>query len=521
MAQLCAVVGFPPAPPVPPAVQMSGFDLVPVDGGAPVHLPPGETVLGRGPLLGVSDKRVSRHHGLLENRNGQLRIKPTHLNPCFIQSSLGDDPRPLQKDSWYPLHHGDLFSLLPGQFIYKVVAVGGEESTLSQIFEEEELAGSPEPHVEPDRGQTPPREDSTGAAPSNGEEDSGPNRSLSQRDSARAKEVEDDRGDVAPSVIKERVLPAWMMSAAAASHGSSSSPKVQSAVRTGQAAAGASTSTKRAAAKQTTPTAAPSPEEAGLSEEEEARPRKRRRKTADEEEARSKTDVRSEETKVGYQSGSNRSEISDESDNFTVEVEEEGKAGEMSTADRTTRTRASDISESEREDKRSKNGRQTAKRAESVGSNSGSASVPARSKPRPRTPCSYGKDCYRKNPVHFQECSHPGDTDYEEEEEEEVEKADRPECPYGTDCYRKNPLHRKEYKHTKKPARTARTVPKGRPAGDEDEDEDLGDDDSFIDDDSEDVGDDSDYVPPDSDDSGKEDIKRLQKEATVFLKRRK
>lgn len=43
----------------------------------------------------------------------------------------------------------------------------------------------------------------------------------------------------------------------------------------------------------------------------------------------------------------------------------------------------------------------------------------------------------RKNPLHFQECSHPGDTDYEEEEpEEEGEESERPECPYGTDCYR-------------------------------------------------------------------------------------
>ncbi len=33
---------------------MSGFDLVPVDGGELIHLPPGETVLGRGPFLGVS-----------------------------------------------------------------------------------------------------------------------------------------------------------------------------------------------------------------------------------------------------------------------------------------------------------------------------------------------------------------------------------------------------------------------------------------------------------------------------------
>lgn len=38
----------------PPQFEMSGFHLVPEAGGEPVHLPPGETVLGRGPLLGVS-----------------------------------------------------------------------------------------------------------------------------------------------------------------------------------------------------------------------------------------------------------------------------------------------------------------------------------------------------------------------------------------------------------------------------------------------------------------------------------
>lgn len=70
-------------------------------------------------------------------------------------------------------------------------------------------------------------------------------------------------------------------------------------------------------------------------------------------------------------------------------------------------------------------------------------------------------------------------------------------------------------------ASTRRTVPKKAQADEEDEDEDFGDDDSFIDDDSEDVGDDSDYAPPVSDDSGKEDIKGLQKEAKAFLKRRK
>lgn len=51
------------------------------------------------------------------------------MNPCFIQSSLTDDPRPLQKDSWFCLQDGDLFSLLPGQLIYRVVAVCDGDSS--------------------------------------------------------------------------------------------------------------------------------------------------------------------------------------------------------------------------------------------------------------------------------------------------------------------------------------------------------------------------------------------------------
>ncbi|KAG8014510.1 Aprataxin and PNK-like factor [Nibea albiflora] len=470
---------------------MSDFDLVPVDGGDPIHLPPGETVVGRGPLLRVNDKRVSRHHGLLENLNRELRLKPTHVNPCFVQSSLTDDPRPLQRDSWYPLHHGDLFSLLPGQYIYKVVAVGGGDRTSrnSQMFEEEEeeeeegLPVSHKPDVEPpppirqDSGQTPPDEEPTAAALSNQDDTpDSPERSLNKRRSSRSK-----------------------------------------------GAAAASTSTKRTAAK---PAKTSSPEEAEFSEEE--MPKKRRRKMHVEEEeekaAPSKTDVPSERPTVRLQTESNRSEVSDEADRFTMEVEEEERGGGASTAHINTMTPPYEGKQPENEDKKLKNGRQTTKRAEPVGSNSGSVPGAAALKPHLRTPCPYGKDCYRKNPIHFQECSHPGDTDYEEEEEteEETEEADRPECPYGTDCYRKNPLHRKEYKHTKRPAYTTRTIPKKTPAGDEDEDEDEDlEDDSFINDDSEDVGDDSDYIPPDSDDSGKEDIKRLQKEAKAFVKRRK
>ncbi|XP_044045360.1 aprataxin and PNK-like factor isoform X4 [Siniperca chuatsi] len=447
-----------------------GFDLVPVDGdgGAPIHLPPGETVLGRGPLLAVSDKRVSRLHGLLENLDGRLRLKPKQSDvwrrrtSCFSRARCGSTSGGVE----------------PG---------GGRRSRqkFEQGLQTRNRAGSYIMSISVEGG------------------------------SAQPKEVEEDQSDVSPSAARRRVLPAWMMAAAAAAHSSSSSPKVQSAAKRSKGPAAASTGAKRAAAKRATPAKTSSPEEAELSQEE--MPKKRRRKMSDEEAAQSKTDVPSERPTVRLQSESNGSEVSDESDGFAVEADEEGRGGATFTADVNATTRTYAIRQPENEGKKSKNGRQMTERSESVGSNGGSASGPAPSKPRLRAPCPYGKDCYRKNPVHFQECSHPGDTDYEEEEEEE--EADRPECPYGTDCYRKNPLHRKEYKHTEKPASTSRTVPRKPPA--DDEDEDFGDDDSFINDDSEDVGDDSDYVPPDSDDSGKEDIKGLQKEAKAFVKRRK
>ncbi|KAM9857299.1 aprataxin and PNK-like factor [Aulostomus maculatus] len=461
---------------------MSGFDLIPVGGGDPIHLPPGETVLGRGPFLGVSDKRVSRHHGLLENLNGQLRLKPTHLNPCFLQSPPTDEPQALQKDTWQPLHHGDVFSLLPGQFIYEVVAVGGGNSTLrnSQIIEKE---GAPLVPAEPDvellpavRELTPPPEEAASAAVSKQDETNVPNRRLNQGEAALTQELE----NVPSPACRRRVLPAWMMAAVAAPHSSSSiSPK------------GLKRRKEPAAAKEATPPTTCSPEEAELREE------KPRKKKISDEEAQDKTKLTARRlTDV------NKVEESKDSGSIAMETDEEGQHMEKL---------ISDISDPD--NKKSKKRQSRTKKVESVDSRGGSAPGP-----RLRQPCPYGKDCYRKNPVHFQEHSHPGDTDYEDEEEDEEEEVERPECPYGADCYRKNPLHRKEFNHTRRPARSTRAAPK-KPAGDDDdEDEDLEDSDSFVNDDSEDVGDDSDYVPPDD---GGEDIKALQREARAFMKRRK
>uniref|UniRef100_A0A8D1BRJ0 Aprataxin and PNK-like factor n=1 Tax=Sus scrofa TaxID=9823 RepID=A0A8D1BRJ0_PIG len=125
-----------------------GFELQPQDGGPRVALAPGETVIGRGPLLGITDKRVSRRHAILEVVDGQLRIKPIHTNPCFYQSSEKSQFLPLKTNLWCWLNPGDSFSLLVDKYIFRVFSTHSEmemECTLrnSQMLDEDELNETP------------------------------------------------------------------------------------------------------------------------------------------------------------------------------------------------------------------------------------------------------------------------------------------------------------------------------------------------------------------------------------------
>lgn len=67
-----------------------------------------------------------------------------------------------------------------------------------------------------------------------------------------------------------------------------------------------------------------------------------------------------------------------------------------------------------------------------------------------RPVCPFGASCYRKNPVHRAEHSHPGDSDYEDSKQSndmDDNDDDKPECPFGKSCYRQNPQHKRDFKH--------------------------------------------------------------------------
>ncbi|GIY84597.1 aprataxin and PNK-like factor [Caerostris extrusa] len=106
---------------------MSQITLKPLDDGQkPVEIPLGKTTIGRGPLLGCSDKKVSRNHAVLEvTSKGEVFLTPTHVNPCFYQPTADNPGQILQKDIPHKLRNGDSFSLLPRAYRYQVIVVGG------------------------------------------------------------------------------------------------------------------------------------------------------------------------------------------------------------------------------------------------------------------------------------------------------------------------------------------------------------------------------------------------------------
>ncbi|NWR87708.1 APLF factor, partial [Furnarius figulus] len=144
---------------------------------------------------------------------------------------------------------------------------------------------------------------------------------------------------------------------------------------------------------------------------------------------------------------------------------------------------------------------------------SADASESSRQIQHKRTPCMYGSACYRKNPVHFQQFSHPNDDDYHDMGMVTQDDDDnRPECPYGTACYRKNPQHKLEYKHS---------APPGKKAVEKDGANEYDLSDSFIDDEEEEPTDEDSDWEPSSEEKDDEDVETLVQEARRFVKTKK
>ncbi|XP_054557657.1 aprataxin and PNK-like factor isoform X4 [Talpa occidentalis] len=451
-----------------------GFELQSQDGGPRVALAPGETVIGRGPLLGITDKRVSRRHAILEVVGGQLRIKPIHTNPCFYQSSEKSQLLPLKTNLWHWLNPGDRFSLLVDKYIFCVFSTYSEtemEYTLrnSQMLDEDDILN------ETPKSSLMNLPDETMGAPQweRSPEIAETQTAMENSVSFLGKCTNFSKQQPNPGQRK-RILPTWMLTENVSDQNLpvpviSEDNNIQE-------------SGKMGICKNKT--------QGNITQQ--------RRKRLISSESSEGTSAEQDTGKKCRDADQEESVIS------SKEIPQSFSATTLSY------TQMNNIKSDTRRNKISK---EEPGRTDSVPQGSEENKVK-------RTSCMYGANCYRKNPVHFQHFSHPGDSDYGSMQVTCQDEADdQPECPYGASCYRKNPQHKIEYRHSTLPVSNT---------SDEDNDN-VGQpneynlNDSFLDDEEEEyepTDEDSDWEPG-KEDQEKEDVEELLKEAKKFMKRKK
>lgn len=492
---------------------MEGYKLEETESKATHSIPQGETMIGRGAFLGVADKRVSRNHAVLEVVDDKLRIKPIHVNPCFYQASHNNTFIPLKRDEWFWLHSGDCISLLPDKYSFRVIAQHPiQEATQrnSQALDEGcELNNGSACSTSDCGAKTEVEEPSCSGMDNIKPVSSRPcekrkDENCSDLSSAITFKVDVEQSRPAP---RKRTLPKWMLQGDLTIQ-SLPSPVVKAGKKRRNVTADR---TKKSVEdgtekRQRHPIKSRDDGDEGVLKKSKVPVQTEDLPGTSTEVVPERVERESSAEPVIENEGEMEVESCDHSPCPSPRLEPSGSPAESS-ATKPCQTSDSPAGHND------------------IGQNGRSPQTAQQASNR-RTPCMYAERCYRKNPVHFQEFSHPGDSDYRDSGSQEDDYDDRPECPYGTDCYRKNPQHKLEYKHTKPPGRRLRkrTTKKAKKNDDSDNDGEPNEydlEDSFIDDDEEEEEDftdeDSDWMP-DSEEKDSEDVNQLVKEAKRFVK---
>ncbi|XP_036190185.1 aprataxin and PNK-like factor isoform X1 [Myotis myotis] len=439
-----------------------GFELQPRDGGPRVALAPGETVIGRGPLLGITDKRVSRRHAILEVVGGQLRIKPIHTSPCFYQSSEKSQLLPLKTNLWHWLNPGDSFSLFVDKYIFRVFSTYSEtelDCTFrnSQMLDEDDILNEiPESSLVnlPDKTTGAPQlEGSTGIATTqtsttNSVSFAGECSGISKQQSNPAQ--------------RKRILPAWMLT----DLGDQNLPAPVTSENNVNQKSGREGFCKNKTQEYITQQGRKRLISPGSSQSTSAEQDTGKKcRNADQEESVISSKEMPQTVSAVTLSNMDVSNKKTNALRNEIPTEGLGKVSEDEIITKGTRNKEETVSCSE--------SCSSAQGKSSHGESQGSCPGPSSDPSNPatlhakaadpvlqgseenkvkRTSCMYGANCYRKNPVHFQHFSHPGDNDYGGVKVMCQDLTDdRPECPYGESCYRKNPQHKIEYRHSTLP----------------------------------------------------------------------
>ncbi|VEN51331.1 unnamed protein product [Callosobruchus maculatus] len=359
----------------------------------------GDHVIGRGDLK-CNDKRVSRRHAIISVRDDAAELKAIHINPCFFKSSNGKSIKTLAQDTNIELHDGDMFALVADKFWFRVKLMNGkgvdDDRRLSKRNQNDEQETSSNKRAKIDvTSNTQDRPVDTTKFLEN----------IQQIVSEDYRNTLDDSNNDS----NESVDLLTLMQTRENELDSNSSLNATQNVETQNNGQDHSEAEKLSNSEAE---AASNPENIYQTTEDDA----------------------TKETNIAENSYSKSEPVSvktepkeDEDDSLKTEVPE----GFSATVKKEPKIEPTEY-----------DSRGASSSSAAAASTSGTSNKIAR-----RDRCWYGASCYRKNPIHRQDFSHPGDADYDSDPDD-----DRPSCPFGNGCYRTNMDHRRQYKHSARPA---------------------------------------------------------------------
>ncbi|CAF0783466.1 unnamed protein product [Adineta steineri] len=446
---------------------VGSVELIPIAEGTRITVKENEKVIvGRGSSLGCNEKKISRHHAeLLLKDDGTLWITPTHANPVFFRPLNGKTIQ-LQKDIQRELKDGDQIGLLPSTFFFRVsfsTDVNNNndrnDSDSDSLYEckkeEEEVDDDNDVKPAPIRSKSP-----DDWSPTHGYRRSISNQDVSvfdfdddliiQPTSTPPKRTPLEKKTTSDVEPKPRIVtPPPKRTPLEKKTTTDVEPKSRIITP----------SPTKAISRPTVPR--PTISRPSVESEDEPEPMN----TNDKIRKLPKWMVAPTPSPVVKQTTTTPKSSYSRSSSYTAPTSAkrhlsfEGESND----DLNESSNISDIrSPIETKSPGKVLSKIPAERSFDSDSGDGFDSVTPKTPPPPkkmkpggkrRPICQFGATCYRKNPTHRAEHSHPGDDDYDESkkfndmDDMDDNDADKPDCPFGKSCYRQNPQHKRDFKH--------------------------------------------------------------------------
>jgi len=124
--------------------------------GFSIEIPPGQTILGRGDLLRIYDKRLSRNQASIEVTDDEIFVVAMGVNPTYL-TRRGEKARPMKKNKKYAVNNGDFFTLLTDMFPFTVRVKGGQKQSSTTTTAPKNTAENKVPKDEPKKQKDEPK----------------------------------------------------------------------------------------------------------------------------------------------------------------------------------------------------------------------------------------------------------------------------------------------------------------------------------------------------------------------------